>query len=146
MFKHILVATDFDDSCKRALDLAAQMACESGAKLTLVNAFDASAFAYAGAPFATADLVTPAEESAHEQMEEVLKEMRARCPNVDAYVRHGVPADGIVATARDLGADLIVVGTHARGLLGRAFLGSVAESVLRASPVPVLVVRKPETS
>lgn len=141
MFKHILAAVDFDESSKRALDTAARMACESGAKLTLVNAFDASAFAYAGAPFSTADLVTPAEESAHEQMESLVKEMRARCPNVDAYVRHAVPADGIVATAREVGADLIVVGTHARGAIGRAFLGSVAESVLRASQVPVLVVR-----
>ena len=48
--------------------------------------------------------------------------------------------NGIVATAAELGVDLIVMSTHGRGGLGRLYYGSVADEVLRGSPVPVLLV------
>lgn len=57
-------------------------------------------------------------------------------------VRVGHPADVILHAARDLPADLIVIGSHGRSGLGRVFLGSVAESVVRRASCPVLVVRK----
>ena len=53
----------------------------------------------------------------------------------------GRPADVIVAQAKKWRADLIVIGTHGRRGLSRLALGSEAETVVRASPVPVLVVR-----
>lgn len=59
-----------------------------------------------------------------------------------------VSAALILAAAKDLGAHMIVMGTHGRGGLSRALLGSVAEAVVRRSPVPVLLVREghsPET-
>ena len=52
-------------------------------------------------------------------------------------------ADVILQEARDWAADLIVMGTHGRRGMAHMFLGSVAEGVIRASPVPVLVVRGP---
>ena len=55
----------------------------------------------------------------------------------------GSPAGTIVAWGRELDYDLIVMGTHGRTGMERLLLGSVAESVIRASPVPVLVVRRP---
>lgn len=57
-------------------------------------------------------------------------------------VRVGHPADIVLQVARDWPADLIVIGSHGRRGLGRALLGSVAESVVRRTPCPVLVVRK----
>jgi nucleotide-binding universal stress UspA family protein len=59
----------------------------------------------------------------------------------DTEVRVGEPAEQIVAAATDAGADLIAMATHGRAGLTRAFLGSVAERVLTASPIPVLMVR-----
>lgn len=53
----------------------------------------------------------------------------------------GPPAEEILAAARATGADLIAMATRGRSGLGRALFGSVAESVLRASPVPVLLIR-----
>ena len=50
-------------------------------------------------------------------------------------------AVGILATAEQKAADLIVITTHGRGGLPRLILGSVADKVVRASHVPVLVVR-----
>jgi nucleotide-binding universal stress UspA family protein len=141
MFKHILVAVDFAHSSDRALDIAAQMASESGAQLTLVAAYEVPAMAYAGAEVVATDLVTPSEDAARAQMDDLVAEVRKRWPRVDAYVRQARPAVGVLATAREVAADLIVLGTHARHGVERILLGSVAESVLRDSPVPVLVVR-----
>jgi len=57
------------------------------------------------------------------------------------HVRIDAPADGIVQLASDLGAQLVVVGTHGRQGVTRALLGSVAEQVVRSAPCSVLVVR-----
>jgi nucleotide-binding universal stress UspA family protein len=53
----------------------------------------------------------------------------------------GRPAEEILAAAKATGADLIAMATHGRSGLGRILFGSVAEAVLRASPVPVLMIR-----
>lgn len=59
------------------------------------------------------------------------------------HVDFGDPKDRLLETARAIGADLIVLGTHGRRGIERLFLGSVAENVLRRAPCPVLVVRRP---
>jgi nucleotide-binding universal stress UspA family protein len=53
----------------------------------------------------------------------------------------GPPAEEILAAIKATSADLVAMATHGRSGLGRALFGSVAESVLRASPVPVLLIR-----
>ena len=56
----------------------------------------------------------------------------------------GTPFVEIVRTARAEGADLIIIGTHGRGAVAHALLGSVAEKVVRKAPCPVLTVRQGE--
>lgn len=58
----------------------------------------------------------------------------------EIVVRSGEPAQGILDTAREYGANLIVMGTHGRGPVARFLCGSVVESVLRRTAVPVAVV------
>lgn len=58
----------------------------------------------------------------------------------DILLRPGEPADAILHAAAELSAGLIVIGTHGRGALARAFLGSTATAILRDAYVPVLVV------
>ncbi|PLX83870.1 MAG: universal stress protein [Desulfuromonas sp.] len=60
-------------------------------------------------------------------------------------VHHGPPALGILEAAERLGADLVVMGSHGKGLLKHAFLGSVAERVLRKAPSPIMVVPLPRS-
>jgi nucleotide-binding universal stress UspA family protein len=55
-------------------------------------------------------------------------------------VQDGPPASGILQFAEDRHADLIAIGTHGRGGLSRAVLGSVADKVVRGAHCPVLVV------
>jgi nucleotide-binding universal stress UspA family protein len=57
------------------------------------------------------------------------------------HLRHSEPAHALAQLAADVEADLILVGTHGRRGLARFLLGSVAESVVRLAPCPVLVVR-----
>jgi nucleotide-binding universal stress UspA family protein len=53
----------------------------------------------------------------------------------------GHPPDEIVAAAKEIGAEMIVMGTHGHGLLGRALMGSVAQKVLTMAEMPVLLVK-----
>jgi universal stress protein A len=64
--------------------------------------------------------------------------------DAEHFLRVGHAAEAIEKTARDWAADLIVMGSHGRGGLGRALLGSVSETVVRHAPCPVLIVRGKE--
>jgi nucleotide-binding universal stress UspA family protein len=66
----------------------------------------------------------------------------SKLPNVAAICRTGQPVAEIVAAAEELGANLIVMGTHGRGPLRQLFLGSTAEGVARFAPCPVLTVQQ----
>jgi nucleotide-binding universal stress UspA family protein len=75
---------------------------------------------------------------------EVLAAVGDRVPDgVEVTTTHAVgdPADEIVAGAEATGADHVVLGSHGREGMSRLLLGSVAETVVRGSPVPVTVVR-----
>ena len=58
-------------------------------------------------------------------------------------LKTGDARDSINQTAKEIGADLIVMGTHGRRGVTRALLGSVAETVVRTAPCPVLTIRMP---
>lgn len=78
--------------------------------------------------------------AALETMETFLRARRRRAATVEPVVREGTPSDEIAAEADDWNADLLVVGTHARGWAARLVLGSVAEAALRDAPCNVLAV------
>jgi nucleotide-binding universal stress UspA family protein len=60
---------------------------------------------------------------------------------IDKRIEVGKPEQTICDVAREVGADVIVVGSHGRTGLGRLLIGSVSEHVVRHAPCPVLVVR-----
>ncbi|PTQ93226.1 nucleotide-binding universal stress UspA family protein [Mucilaginibacter yixingensis] len=64
--------------------------------------------------------------------------------DISHFTEFGPTAEGIVDCAKKFHADMIVVGTHSRTGLDRLFMGSVAEHVVRYSPVPVIVVPMPK--
>jgi nucleotide-binding universal stress UspA family protein len=139
-FKHILVPVDFGEVSARALDLAIALATPFEAKITLFHATwigptEAIAF--------SEGLYWPTEEyerQAKAAFDRLLAKTKVRYANVEAVVVLGEPREKIVECAERMGIDLIVMGTHGRRGLSRAFLGSVAERVVRSSPAPVLTV------
>ncbi len=140
VFKHVLAATDLSDASRPALDLAVDLARRDGAALTVVHACEVPLLPEAIPPV---DYVTPITIAAGERLDHLLDGLRGRCPDVRRALRIGPPWEEILAAASEAGADLVVLGTHGRRGLAHAMLGSVAERVVRLSPVPVLTVRGP---
>ncbi|MBL0419008.1 universal stress protein [Ramlibacter sp. AW1] len=142
MYKRIMVAVDGSDPSNQALAAALQLAAESGGQVRLVHVLDELDFVsgYGWAP----DLVATARRQAGELLQ--AGERRAEAAGVPVH-SHLIDAPGervgdlIARDAEDWDADLLVTGTHGRRGVARAVLGSGAEQILRAAPVPVLVVR-----
>jgi nucleotide-binding universal stress UspA family protein len=143
-FRQILVATDFSEPAKYALDLAVEMTHKFDAQLTLVHCWEAPSYAYGGGLYVPVDLVTPIEQGASRALEEALIELKKSVPEAKSVLRSGTPWEEILVAAGQIHASLIVVGTHGRRGLTRALLGSVAEKVVRMAGVPVLTVHGKE--
>jgi nucleotide-binding universal stress UspA family protein len=81
------------------------------------------------------------ETAAQRKLEQALNRVQEVGLQGDSAIVYGVPFQGIIDTARDQHADLIVMGTHGRTGLRHVLVGSVAEKVVRLAPCPVLVTR-----
>lgn len=140
LFQHVLVATDFSDCSEEALKLGVKMAESLSAALTIVHAWDVPAYVYTTVAYVPSDMVTPVLDAAKAYLDEAVARARVNVPDAKGLLRRGSPWREILAARDEVGADVIVLGTHGRGGLAHVFLGSVAERVVRTSPVPVLTV------
>lgn len=149
MFKHILLATDGSEASEQAAKLAISMARAQGAKLTALFVVDPYPYMSIGEanPMGFQAYMAAAQEhaaQAHAKVSALCNQDQGQGAPVDLQLRlvENVTASaGIVQTAKDEGADLIVVGSHGRSGFARLLLGSVAAKVVAESPVPVLVAR-----
>ena len=140
--KRILVATDFSDTASAAFDYAVELAKQLGAKVTAVHAYELPVYGFPnGALVASVEMTTRIMSAAQEALESACKARANRGVEITPLVRQGVTWEEVHRVAEEMDADLIVIGTHGRKGLSRALLGSVAESVVRHSPVPVLTLR-----
>jgi universal stress protein A len=146
--KKILVATDFGPASETALNYGRELARDSGAALILLhvteNLYATAATGY-GYAYVSMEVQKEIETSAQERTDALLTDDDRRTLHAQAItVTLNPPATAIVQYARANDVDLIVVGTHGRGALAHAFMGSVAERVVRTAPCPVLTVRSLE--
>jgi nucleotide-binding universal stress UspA family protein len=79
-------------------------------------------------------------EGAKKSMEDFLKEHFSDFPDVESVLEKGDVVETILRVAQEKGADLIVIGTHGRKGLDRILFGSVAEGVVKNSPIPVVTI------
>lgn len=141
-FKRIAIPTDFSETAQTAVNLGGDIAAYYNAEVDLVNAVDATVYAYAGYPFAslTQELLTSAEEAINGvKLPEAAKDVK-----VNRYIVSGNPAAEVVAHAERNGVDLIVIGTAGHGTIARFFLGSVADRVLHEAKCSVIVTKAPK--
>jgi nucleotide-binding universal stress UspA family protein len=135
----ILHPTDFSERAGYALHLAAALARDYGARLVVLHVVTPPTVVYGEAvvPVSPEELRAPAREQ--------LDRLRLPRPDVRAERRleEGEAVEEILRVARDIGADLIVLGTHGRTGLGRLLMGSTAETVVRKASCPVLTVKAP---
>jgi len=137
----IVVGTDFGPQSRNALDWAIDLAHRMGSRIVLAHAFDLPIY---GLP--DASLLVDAKTAARLSTEA----QKALDGEVDRVQTRGLPIEGqllqgdarevIPSLATRLGAGLVVVGSHGRRGVVRALLGSVAESIVRVSTMPVVVV------
>jgi len=142
--KSILVATDFSDISARATAYAMDLARQLGARVTFLHVYEIPVYSFFdGAMTATSALAASVADAADGAMAALVAKHKASAVSVEGMVRVGPPADEVQRVAEEVKADMIVVGTHGRRGLARAFLGSVAEVVVRTSTRPVVVVPSP---
>lgn len=130
----ILCAVDFSPGSEDALDAARSIAARHEAALHVVHAWETDPYLER----------SPDVARRHEQdLTRRLDDWSARrAPGATRHVRRGAPYAAVVALASEIGADLIVASSSRKSTLDRVLLGSVAERIVRASPVPVLTVRR----
>jgi len=132
--RRILVPLDLSPLGEAKLPVAEAQARAFDAELILLHVLPREAIAADGA-------VSPEEARARTYLDTVAARMHADGLRASTLVRIGLPAETIVDAAREQGADLIVLGSNVRAGLPRAFLGSVADEVVRTAHCPVMLVR-----
>jgi len=130
----VVVAYDFSKHADVALQRAVEIACKDPSNvLHFVTVIDPSRD-YLAADKVQQDLLGRLR---------LLFEARRPGVEIDFYVhaRIGSPVPEILGLAEEVGADLIICGSHGRGTVGRLLIGSVSEAVLHGARCPVLIVR-----
>lgn len=142
----IMVPVEYSEHCRRALEAAGVWADRLGARLEVIHVWDHPPLV---PPDTQVDHPGGGRRSLFELIgENAEKEMlefvaSAKLPagvTVTHHLETGEPVSAILAAVERRGADLIVISTHGRRGLRHFLMGSVAEKVVRLSPVPVLTV------
>ena len=164
--KTILYATDLSDNARFAAAYAFSQAEAYGARLILLHVLpetpaliDRSVVGYIGqdqwdaikqSHYQDAKEALIGKRNDHLVVREVLDQFsrqavagQAAASSDDILVEKGNPVEVILQVAKEKNCDLIVMGTHGKGTLADAMLGSTARRVVRRSTIPVLVVRLP---
>lgn len=149
MISRILVATDGSAVAQKAVKYAIDLAGQTRAKVTILTVIDDRALIaqYIPAEMSAIHLAQPVEQylktAAQKYLgraERLCEKSRVSCVGI---IRNGSPVDEILSEARKSKADIIVLGSHGRGTIESAVLGSVTYGVIhKNSKYPVLVIRK----
>jgi len=137
---NVLVATDFSRCSTMALSFGLELAHGYQANAYVAYVLPIDQFMVAGP-----DAYEAAKDVARRDLMELRHELRKKHSYIEGedyhlFLLEGEVAESILDFARQKEIDVIVVGTHGRGGLGRALMGSVAEQVFRQSPAPVLTL------
>ncbi len=138
---NILVATDFSHDSDSALDLAVALASKLDAKIHLLNIIGLPISGLAGAWDAGLGALLAGSQHELDRLASSHASEASFGPTLLKVANAREVYDLIDTTATEVAADLIVMGTHGRTGVARLLHGSVAESVVRTAPCPVLLVR-----
>lgn len=145
MYKHLLIATDGSDLAEKAIAQGLALAKSLSAKVTAVHV----TLPWTAVAVGEVAIALPPEnyeKMCAENAGTVLAEVTAAAekegvPCATVHIEDRSPAEGIIHTAKDVGADLIVMSSHGRSGLARLLLGSEAGEVVARAHMPVLICR-----
>ncbi len=144
-FRRILVPTDFSSCSDKALELAGKLARDQGAELIAVHVVETghvplNAVIHPGGDIEGVEVRAHMTKLGQHELERRVQALPIPAERKRLHIAEGSPASTICQVARELGADLIVMGTHGRTGLAHLLMGSVAERVVRAAKIPVLTL------
>lgn len=141
-FQNILFATDFSEGAEEAFDYAHALAQSCKGTITLLHVIseplDLRGFYVPHISFD--NLEQEIESGAWKMMEKFCARKFQSGEKYNTVVVPGVPHEQVIKTAEENRSDVIVIGTHGRTGLDHVLFGSVAEKIVRKSPVPVLTI------
>lgn len=138
--RKILLATDLSPTSVPATDEAFDVAGRLRAELLVVSIIDTASLRLPGGGFRAR--VDQVRERRHAAAQELVQRGRRQGMTVTFLVWEGEPAQSILEAASAEQVDMIVLGSHGRGPIGRLLLGSVSQEVVRQATVPVVVIRQ----
>lgn len=142
MGKHVLIPVDGSEQAREACDFVAEeFPSASVTLLHVINPSEASYSVQSSLPSASEEWYQRQQSEAENLFDDIESRIDGDDRTVERATEVGKPTRAIVEYAAENGADQIVMGSHGRSGMGRILLGSVAETVVRRSPVPVTVVR-----
>ena len=146
---HILCPTDLSPHSEEVVSAAVQLAQQFQAKLTLLTVVE-DTFPYTEVYRALTeagikDPISGVREEVRQDLDVLADRHRDPAVAMETVVEVGNPAKVILATAKDLSVDVIVMGSIGRSALDLALIGSVVEKVTRKAPCHVLIVKPPES-
>jgi nucleotide-binding universal stress UspA family protein len=140
--KNILVPTDLSPRAEEAFDYACELAEKLDATVHLVNVIGIPSLGVPELGVAvTSTLIDSLIADNQKALDALVARRRVGVRIGQILMKTGDARDMIDQAAKELGADLIIMGTHGRRGFTRALLGSVAETVVRTAPCPVLTIR-----
>jgi nucleotide-binding universal stress UspA family protein len=148
VFHNILVPVDGSAPSDAAAVLAVKVAADEKASITFAHVVEVAKLVAMASPSSIDP--TFAVDAARSAGQEILDAARVKASTakltISTVLLEGDTVLALLDLARDRKVDLIIVGSHGRGGIRRAILGSVAEGILRRSPVPVLVTHAPASA
>jgi len=144
--KKVLLPTDFSESARHAFTYGLSFAREYEAELVLLHVVENLTVGYASDlfPVPMAEVFQEISGYAKAELARLGEEARGRGVSVQELVVQGKPSVEIIRFAAENQVDMIVLGTHGKGVLDQALFGSTTERVVRRAPCPVLTVRPAE--
>ena len=144
--RRILVPTDLSESANHALAYGISFAREYKAELVLLHVIETLSVGYASDlfPAPMAEVLEEIGSYARGELVKLAAQATERGVTAQQVVVQGKPATEVIRYAKEQAVDMIVLGTHGRGVLDHALFGSTTERVVRRAPCPVLTCRLAE--
>ncbi len=139
----LLVPVDFSAFSEAALAFAVELAKPLNARIVVMHAYELPIYGFpSGTVVATPDMAASIMTAAQSGLDAMTARF-ADDVKIEKVLRLGPPSTEVNEVAKEVGAGMIVIGTHGRSGVARFFLGSIAEKIVRFAALPVLTVREP---
>ncbi|MGH8657022.1 MAG: universal stress protein [Gammaproteobacteria bacterium] len=145
--RRLLIATDFSALSEHTLDYAIGLATALNASVELLHVHHSPALSLQDGDLSmpvNPTLEAEYQANVQQRLDKLVEKYQASGVKISGRLLSGIPYAEIIRAAEEGGVDLIVMGTHGRTGLAHLLMGSVAERVVRSSPIPVLTVPSAE--